>query len=152
MAAALEVLLGIDTGLAIDKLGPAFVRAADIMRLRLQDNRAVIGKNAFRHVSGISISGYLKSPLAAQPVETDRLGRRSRVILGKASGRAAVEHELARLGVGDEQVHVGELVDSLKATAERHRRVLSTADLLRAVHRQQAEQAAKPRTQRKADR
>lgn len=138
VAAALEVLLGVDTGLAVDRLGDSFVRAAELMRLTLQNNRAIVGRNSFRHVSGISISGYVKSPLAAQPVEAEKVGRSSEVVLGKTSGRQAVEHLLAALGVDAAEIDVPRLVESLKETAEEYRRVLSTADLLRAVRTQLA--------------
>lgn len=133
VAGALDVLLGVPTGLALDRIGPGFLRAAELMRLRLQDNRAIIGKNAFRHVSGISISGYVKDPLAAQPIEAERVGRRSNVVLGKTSGRQAVEHLLAALHIDAADIDVGGLVESLKEAAEAHRRVLSTADLVRII-------------------
>jgi isopropylmalate/homocitrate/citramalate synthase len=138
VAAALELLLGVKTGLAVDRLGESFVRAAGLMRLHLQDNRAIVGKNSFRHVSGISISGYIKSPLAAQPVEAQRVGRSSGVVLGKTSGRHAVEHLLAALRIDADELDVGRLVESLKRSAEADRRVLSTADLVRAVRDQLA--------------
>lgn len=136
VAGALEVLLGVKTGLAVDRLGDSFIRAAELMRLGLQDNRAIVGRNSFRHVSGISISGFVKDPLAAQPVEAEQVGRRSGVVLGKTSGRQAVEHLLAELRVDADKVDVGRLVEALKDTAEEHRRVLSTADLVRAVRAQ----------------
>lgn len=136
VAAALEVLLEVKTGLAVDRLGGSFIRAAELMRLRPQSNRAIIGTNSFRHVSGISISGYIKDPLAAQPVEAERVGRRSNLVLGKTSGRHAVEHLLEALRIDTADIDVGRLVESLKETAEADRRVLSTADLVRAVRTQ----------------
>jgi isopropylmalate/homocitrate/citramalate synthase len=131
VVAALEVLLGISTGVALDDLGRSFMAAAEVMNLDLQHNRAVIGKNSFRHVSGISISGYVKSPLAAQPVEAETLGRTSSIVLGKTSGRAAVQHILSELGIDTSGLDMEGLVDLVKETAEDRRRVLSTADLLR---------------------
>jgi isopropylmalate/homocitrate/citramalate synthase len=131
IVAALEVLLGVDTGVALGDLGRSFIAAAEVMNLDLQNNRAVIGKNSFRHVSGISISGYIKSPLAAQPVEAEAVGRTSNIVLGKTSGRAAVEHILGDLGIDTAGLDMAALVDLVKETAEDRRRILSTADLLR---------------------
>jgi isopropylmalate/homocitrate/citramalate synthase len=105
--------------------------AAEVMNLDLQNNRAVIGKNSFRHVSGISISGYVKSPLAAQPVEAESLGRSSSIVLGKTSGRAAVDHILTSMGIDTSALDMESLVELVKETAEDRRRILSTADLLR---------------------
>ena len=94
IVAALELLLHVSTGVELELLGPSFIKAAEVIGVRLQDNRAIIGRNSFRHVSGISISGLIRSPLAAQPIEAEAVGRHSEIVLGKTSGRAAIEHVL----------------------------------------------------------
>jgi isopropylmalate/homocitrate/citramalate synthase len=137
IVAVLEFLLGVSTGVEVELLGPSFIRAADLMGVRLQDNRAIIGRNSFRHVSGISISGLIRSPLAAQPIEAEAVGRHSEVVLGKTSGRAAIEHVLRSVGVDPATLDVGGLVEQVKSTAESTRRVLSVSDLLRLVSAQE---------------
>jgi isopropylmalate/homocitrate/citramalate synthase len=138
IVAALEFLLHVSTGVEVELLGPSFITAADLMGVRLQDNRAIIGRNSFRHVSGISISGLIRSPLAAQPIEAEAVGRHSEVVLGKTSGRAAIEHLLRSAGVDPATLDVGSLLEQVKSTAESTRRVLSVSDLLRLVSAQEA--------------
>jgi isopropylmalate/homocitrate/citramalate synthase len=138
---ALELLLNIPTGIELERLGSSFIRAAEIMGVRLQDNRAVIGRNSFRHVSGISISGFISSPLAAQPIEAEVVGRRSEIVFGKTSGRAAIEHALRSVGIDATSLDLSGLVDQVKAAAERTRRILSVSDLLRLVSAQQRSSA-----------
>ena len=137
IVAMLEFLLHVSTGVELELLGPSFITAADLMGVRLQDNRAIIGRNSFRHVSGISISGLIRSPLAAQPIEAEAVGRHSEVVLGKTSGRAAIEHLLRSAGVDPATLDVGGLVEQVKTTAESTRRVLSVSDLLRLVSAQE---------------
>jgi isopropylmalate/homocitrate/citramalate synthase len=105
--------------------------------VRLQDNRAIIGRNSFRHVSGISISGLIRSPLAAQPIEAEAVGRHSEIVLGKTSGRAAIEHVLRSVGIDPATLDVGGLAEQVKSTAESTRRILSVSDLLRLVSAQE---------------
>jgi isopropylmalate/homocitrate/citramalate synthase len=137
IVAALEFLLHVSTGVEVELLGPSFITAADLMGVRLQDNRAIIGRNSFRHVSGISISGLIRSPLAAQPIEAEAVGRHSEVMLGKTSGRAAIEHLLRSAGVDPAMLDVGSLLEQVKSTAESTRRVLTVSDLLRLVSAQE---------------
>jgi isopropylmalate/homocitrate/citramalate synthase len=136
IVAALEFLLHVSTGVELELLGPAFIKAADIIGIRLQDNRAIIGRNSFRHISGISVSGLIRSPLAAQPIEAEAVGRRSEVVLGKLSGRTAVEYVLSSVGIDPATLDVGGLVEQVKDTAESTRRILSESDLLRLVRAQ----------------
>ena len=135
--AALEFLLRVSTGVELELLGPSLIKAAEIMDVRLQDNRAIIGRNSFRHVSGISIGGLIKSPLAAQPIEAEAVGRHSEIVLGKTSGRTAIEHVLRSVGIDPATLDVGGLVEQVKNSAESSRRILSVSDLLRLVRAQE---------------
>ena len=141
IVAALELLLHVSTGVHLDLLGPSFIKAAEVIGLRLQDNRAIIGRNSFRHVSGISISGLIRSPLAAQPIEAEVIGRHSEIVLGKMSGTAAIEHVLRSVGINHATLDVGGLVEQVKSTAESTRRILSVSDLLRLVSAQEGRAA-----------
>jgi isopropylmalate/homocitrate/citramalate synthase len=137
IVAALEFLLHVSTGVKVELLGPSFSRAAEIIGVRLQDNRAIIGRNSFRHISGISIGGLIKSPLAAQPIEAEAVGRHSEIVLGKTSGRTAIEHVLRSIGIDPATLDVGGLVEQVKSIAESTRRILSVSDLLRLVSAQE---------------
>ncbi len=137
IVAALELLLHVSTGVALELLGPSFIKAAEVIGVRLQNNRAIIGRNSFRHVSGISISGLIRSPLAAQPIEAEAVGRHTEIVLGKTSGRAAIEHVLRSVGIDPATLDVAGLVEQVKSTAESTRRILSASDLLRLVSAQE---------------
>jgi isopropylmalate/homocitrate/citramalate synthase len=147
IVAALELLLHISTGIQLDLLGPAFITAAEVIGVRLQDNRAIIGRNSFRHVSGVSIGGLIRSPLAAQPIEAEVVGRRSEIVFGKTSGRAAIEHVLRTAGIEPTALDVGGLVHQVKTASESTGRILSVSDLLRLVSAQHRSPARLDRAQ-----
>jgi isopropylmalate/homocitrate/citramalate synthase len=58
----------------------------------------VVGANAFVHETGMVVAGLLKDPFTAEAYAPEVVGRVRSIILGKKSGRAAVEHKLQQLG------------------------------------------------------
>ena len=62
-------------------------------------NKAVVGKNAFAHESGIHQHGVLANPLTYEIMTPGSVGvRANNIVLGKHSGRRALEHRLKELG------------------------------------------------------
>ncbi|MCC6176769.1 MAG: 2-isopropylmalate synthase [Chloroflexi bacterium] len=64
-----------------------------------QPNKAIIGRNAFAHESGIHQDGVLKDKTTYEIMKPMDVGRaESRLVMGKHSGRHALRVELARIG------------------------------------------------------
>jgi 2-isopropylmalate synthase len=62
-------------------------------------NKAIVGKNAFAHESGIHQHGVLANPLTYEIMTPASVGvTATTIVLGKHSGRRALEHRLAELG------------------------------------------------------
>jgi len=62
-------------------------------------NKAIVGANAFAHASGIHQHGVLANPLTYEILTPDSVGFRGQnIVLGKHSGRRALEHRLTELG------------------------------------------------------
>ncbi len=65
----------------------------------VQANKAIVGKNAFAHESGIHQDGILKKRLTYEIIDPARVGLKgSHIVLGKHSGRHAFRERLAKLG------------------------------------------------------
>ncbi len=65
----------------------------------VQPNKAIVGKNAFRHESGIHQDGVLKEKLTYEIISPKDVGvPSSELVLGKHSGRHALEKRLMELG------------------------------------------------------
>ena len=67
--------------------------------MTVQPNKAIIGKNAFAHESGIHQDGLIKYPLNYQIIEPESVGVNEMSLpLGKHSGRQGLKHKLLQLG------------------------------------------------------
>ncbi|MBC7975289.1 MAG: 2-isopropylmalate synthase [Myxococcales bacterium] len=66
----------------------------------VQPNKAIVGRNAFAHESGIHQDGMLKNPLTYQIMAPETVGGEDyQLVLGKHSGRAGYRAQMERLGV-----------------------------------------------------
>jgi len=72
---------------------------SSLMNMPVQPNKAVVGRNAFAHSSGIHQDGVLKNRLNYEIIDPKDVGvRQSSIILTARSGRAALKHRLETLG------------------------------------------------------
>ena len=130
---ALEVGFELDTGCALERLGPTCHKIVEAMGLTVSPNKSIIGENAFRHVAGLSVSGFLRNPLVAQPFAAERVGLNSEVELGKTSGRDGLEHRLRHLDIDSSSVDLKSLLASVKRQSVRLRRLITDEELRRLV-------------------
>ena len=65
----------------------------------VQANKAVVGDNAFAHESGIHQDGFLKNRETYEIMTPESVGlNKSKIILGRHSGRHGIQSRLAELG------------------------------------------------------
>jgi 2-isopropylmalate synthase len=68
----------------------------------VQPNKAIVGRNAFAHESGIHQDGVLKNAATYEIMTPESVGwSKSSLVMGKHSGRAAFRDKLNALGYGD---------------------------------------------------
>lgn len=68
----------------------------------VQPNKAIVGRNAFAHESGIHQDGVLKHAGTYEIMTPESVGwSRSSLVMGKHSGRAALRDKLRALGYGE---------------------------------------------------
>ncbi|MEO8450866.1 MAG: 2-isopropylmalate synthase [Gemmatimonadota bacterium] len=125
--------LGLDT--AIDATG--LVRTSRMVerltRIRVPPNKAVVGKNAFAHQSGIHQAGVLEHRATYEIMRRESVGFEGEsIVLGKLSGRHALKARLLGIGVPVGDALVNRLFPRFKALANTKRRVSDT-DLERLV-------------------
>ena len=62
-------------------------------------NKAIVGANAFAHAAGIHQHGVMANPLTYEIMTPESVGvPHNSLVLGKHSGRRALEHRLVELG------------------------------------------------------
>jgi 2-isopropylmalate synthase len=71
-----------------------------LMRMPVQPNKAIVGRNAFAHSSGIHQDGVLKNRESYEIIDPVEVGvKDSTIELSARSGRAALNHHFQRLGI-----------------------------------------------------
>lgn len=71
----------------------------ELSEIKIAYNKAIVGRNAFLHESGIHQDGLLKSPQTYQLIDPKDIGLDGyKLVLGKLSGKHAFEAKLAELG------------------------------------------------------
>lgn len=97
-------------------------------------NKAIVGKNAFAHGSGIHQHGMLSNNQTYEIMDPKDVGFEStEIVLSKHSGKHALKYRLQRLGI-DVGAFMDELFDSFKTLADRKKCVYDE-DLLILVQR-----------------
>ncbi|MFI5150305.1 MAG: 2-isopropylmalate synthase [Bacteroidia bacterium] len=72
---------------------------SESMHMDVQPNKAIVGRNAFAHSSGIHQDGFLKHRDTYEIIDPADVGAgASRIVLTARSGRAALHHHLVSIG------------------------------------------------------
>ncbi|WP_417720660.1 2-isopropylmalate synthase [Salipiger sp.] len=130
-------IMPFDTGVDTRKIMHISRRVATVSGFAVQFNKAIVGKNAFAHESGIHQDGMLKNAETFEIMRPEDVGLSGTSLpLGKHSGRAALRAKLKDLGVdvGDNQlkdifVRFKELADRKKEVFDEDILALVTATM-----------------------
>ncbi|MDM7256103.1 MAG: 2-isopropylmalate synthase [Paracoccus sp. (in: a-proteobacteria)] len=117
-------IMPFDTAIDTKKIMGISRRVAQVSGFPVQFNKAIVGKNAFLHESGIHQDGVLKNVETFEIMRPADIGlNEANIAMGKHSGRAALRAKLAELGyeVGDNQLK--DLFVRFKALADRKKEV-----------------------------
>ena len=96
-----------ETGVDTTKIMQASRLVSTVSGFPVQFNKAIVGKNAFAHESGIHQDGMLKHAGTFEIMRPEDVGlNATSLVMGKHSGRAALRAKLAELGyqLGDNQL------------------------------------------------
>src|SRR5687767_188653 len=90
---------GLDTGLDARELARTSRLVSRLTGYSVPPNKAVVGRNAFAHESGIHQDGVLKERSTYEIMDATEVGLESNsIVLGKHSGRHALQDALQQLG------------------------------------------------------
>lgn len=131
-------IMPFQTGVDTTKLMAISRRVATVSGFPVQFNKAIVGKNAFAHESGIHQDGMLKNAETFEIMRPEDVGlKETNIVLGKHSGRAALRAKLHDLGfeLGDNQLK--DVFVRFKALADRKKEVYE--DDLLALMRDQSD-------------
>ena len=92
-------LLGAETGINTTHIYAASRLVSQVTGIKIHPNKAIVGDNAFAHEAGIHQHGVMANPGTYEIMDPAAIGiPQSRMVLGKHSGKHALENRLKELG------------------------------------------------------
>lgn len=123
VAMALELLLGVKTGIHLHRIYPVCELVSELSKMPIARNKPITGENEFLYGSGMVIWRIWQlakqgRPFATMPYMPEVIGRKDyEVIFGLGTGRAVVRDRLTKMGLSATEEQIGEIVNKIKAEA-----------------------------------
>ena len=113
-------LLGRTTGVTTSEIARTSRLVSTLTGYPVQFNKAVVGKNAFAHESGIHQHGVLQDRLTYEIMRAEDIGLvGSQIVLGKHSGRHAFTQQLSEMGYELSKEETARAFERFKELADR---------------------------------
>src|SRR5690554_3473771 len=114
--------LGIETGINTKNIYNTSRLVSRLMNMPVQPNKAIVGRNAFAHSSGIHQDGVLKHRENYEIIDPKDVGvEASTIVLTARSGRAALKHHLDLLGFSFEGEQLNKVYEDFLTLADEKR-------------------------------
>ncbi len=119
-----EDVHGLSTGINTREIARASRLVSRLTGYPIQPNKAIVGRNAFAHESGIHQDGVLKERSTYEIMDATEVGLESNsIVLGKHSGRHALKDALEQLGFKVEGNALNSAFKAFKEVADRKKHV-----------------------------
>lgn len=134
--------LGLDTNINTKQIYPISRMVSSLMNMPVQPNKAIVGRNAFAHSSGIHQDGVLKNLSTYEIMDPHDVGiDENSIVLTARSGRAALRHRLEVLGIKVEGEKLDQTYEQFLKLADKKKEVndddllvLAGADVAQTSH------------------
>ena len=116
--------LDFQTNINTKKIASVSRMVSSMMNMPVQPNKAIVGRNAFAHSSGIHQDGVLKNRESYEIIDPKDVGiDENAIVLTARSGRAALKHRLEVLGVNMDQEALDKCYENFLKLADKKREV-----------------------------
>ncbi len=134
-----QATMPVQTNINTTKIWPTSRLVSSLMNMPVQPNKAIVGKNAFAHSSGIHQDGVLKNVQTYEIMDPKDVGiDENSIVLTARSGRAALRHRLSVLGIELEGDKLDKTYEAFLRLADK-KKELNDDDLLMLVGAEKAE-------------
>ena len=114
----------VQTNINTTKIYPTSRMVSSLMNMPVQPNKAVVGRNAFAHSSGIHQDGVLKNVQTYEIMDPKDVGiDDNSIVLTARSGRAALRHRLHVLGVEMDDEHLDKVYEAFLRLADQKKEI-----------------------------
>ncbi|MGE7624122.1 2-isopropylmalate synthase [Viridibacillus sp. NPDC096237] len=128
---------GIETGINLQEIKRTSQLVSKLTGVVIQPNKAIVGKNAFAHESGIHQDGMLKNPETYEIITPALIGESAiPLVLGKHSGRHAFKDRAESMGFDLSDDKINRAFAEFKKLADRKKEI-TEEDLLTLLTDQQ---------------
>lgn len=114
-----EDYFGVEVGADTTQIFDTSRLVAQLTGYPIQYNKAIVGRNAFAHESGIHQHGVLRDRETYEIMDPASIGHASSIVLGKHSGRAAFADALSKMEISLEDDDFKAAFDRFKELADR---------------------------------
>lgn len=122
--------LGYKTAIDSKRITSTSQKVSSLMNMPVQPNKAIVGRNAFAHSSGIHQDGVLKSRESYEIIDPKDVGLdESSIVLTARSGRAALRDRLEKLGYSLHNNELDKIYIKFLTMADENKNI-TTEDLL----------------------
>jgi len=119
----------LETGIDTTQITRLSRMVSNYTGITVQANKAIVGANAFAHEAGIHQDGLLKNQSTYEIMRPETVGlHRSKLVLGKHSGRHALRVRLAELGFDLDDEELKQTFERFKDLADK-KKTITDADL-----------------------
>ena len=123
-----------ETKIVTEQIYSASQLLAQTITFGPQPNKAIVGENAFAHEAGIHQDGYLKERTTYEIIEPHSVGvPETKLVLGKHSGRHALNKRAADLGFDLNREELDALYGRFTALADR-KKGLRNEEIVSLIH------------------
>jgi isopropylmalate/homocitrate/citramalate synthase len=136
VAAMLELMAGVHTGVDLEKLMDVSILVENASRRPVPTNKPVVGRGLFNVETGVAVDLITKMEskgfdMSVSPMVPSIIGQPpSELVLGKNSGKATIEFHLNRHNLSATPDQVDEIVNRVKSEGRLQRTLLSDAQFL----------------------
>ena len=117
-------IYGFETGVDTTQISRVSRMVSNYTGIPIQPNKAIVGANAFAHEAGIHQDGMLKNQMTYEIMRPETVGlNRSRLVLGKHSGRHALKVRLSEMGFDLSQAELDQAFKRFKELADKKKTV-----------------------------
>ncbi len=115
---------GCKTGINTQEIYRASRLVSKLTGIRVQRNKAIVGKNAFAHEAGIHQDGVIKEKRTYEIMKPEDIGiDTNKLVLGKHSGKHGLEERLRELGYNLSKEQIGVIFEEFKKLADKKKEI-----------------------------
>ncbi len=127
---ALEMLYGVKTGVTMDRITETSMTVSRVTGMHVQPNKAIVGRNAFTHESGIHTHAILRDPTTYERIDPSLVGATRRIVSGKHAGSSGLFSNLSMMGLEPTEKQFSNVMERVKSLGDKGT-LISDTDLYR---------------------